>query len=90
MRDDIFSFACLAYELLSGRHPFGRASAVEARGKGLKPRRIRGLSHRQWRVLKRALTFSREDRPGSMQELLDGLALPSGTSEYQLLIMLVP
>jgi len=80
VRDDIFSFACLAYELLSGRHPFGRGSALEAREKGLKPRRIRGLSHRQWRLLKRALTFSREDRPGSMQELLEGLALPSGPS----------
>jgi hypothetical protein len=80
VRDDIFSFACLAYELLSGRHPFGRDSAVEARTKGLKPRRIRGLSHRQWRLLKRALAFSREDRLGSMQELLVGLALPSGMS----------
>jgi len=80
VRDDIFSFACLAYELFSGRHPFGRGSALEARSKGLKPRRIRGLSHRQWRVLKRALAFSREDRPGSMQELLEGLALISGTA----------
>src|SRR5688572_11361460 len=80
VRDDVFSFACLTYELLGGRHPFGRASAVEARSKGLKPRRIRGLSHRQWRVLKRALAFAREDRPGTMQELLEGLALPSGTS----------
>ena len=80
VRDDIFSFACLTYELLSGKHPFGRSSAVEARSEGLKPRRIRGLSHRQWRALKRALAFSREDRPGSMQELLEGLALPSGTS----------
>ena len=79
VRDDIFSFACLAYELLSGSHPFDRGSALEARNKGLKARRIRGLSHRQWGVLKRALAFPREDRPGSMQELLEGLALPSGT-----------
>ncbi len=28
VRDDIFSFACLAYELLSGRHPFDRRSAL--------------------------------------------------------------
>ena len=34
VRDDIFSFACLAYELLSGRHPFGRGSALEAREQG--------------------------------------------------------
>jgi serine/threonine protein kinase len=79
VRDDIFSFACLAYELLSGKHPFDRGSALEARHAGRKPRRIRGLSHRQWRALKRGLAWSREDRPSTMRELLDGLALPPAT-----------
>ncbi len=44
VRDDVFSFACVAYELLSGEHPFGRSSAREARDQGHRPRRIRGLS----------------------------------------------
>ena len=79
VRDDIFSFACLAYELLSGKHPFDRGSAIEARSAGRTPRRIRGLSHRQWRALKKGLAWSREDRTSSMQELLDGLGLPSRT-----------
>ncbi len=72
-RDDIFSFACLAYELLSGRHPFDRRSALVARSEGRKPRRIRGLSRHQWRALKSGLAWARKDRPASMQELLDAL-----------------
>jgi serine/threonine protein kinase len=80
VRDDIFSFSCLAYELLGGKHPFDRGSALEARNSGRKPRRIRGLSSRQWRTLKRGLAWSREDRPASMQELLGGLELPAATA----------
>ncbi len=80
VRDDIYSFACLAYEVLSGEHPFDRRSALVARSEGCKPRRIRGLSRRQWRALKRGLAWAREDRPDSMQELLDDLASPSTAS----------
>jgi serine/threonine protein kinase len=74
-RDDIFSFACVAYEVLAGRHPFARKSAVDAREARLKPRRIRGLSGRQWRTLKQGLAWSRDDRPGTMHEMLDGLGM---------------
>jgi hypothetical protein len=80
VRDDIFSFACLSYELLSGEHPFERRSALQARNEGRKPRRIRSLSRRQWRALRSGLAWAREDRPGNMQELLDSLAPQSGTS----------
>ena len=34
VRDDIFSFSCLAYELLAGTHPFDRCSALNARKDG--------------------------------------------------------
>jgi serine/threonine protein kinase len=77
VRDDIFSFSCLAYELLSAVHPFDRRSALEARTENEKPRRIPGLSRRQWRALKSGLAWSREDRPATMRELLNGLALES-------------
>jgi hypothetical protein len=74
-RDDVFSLACIAYELLSGEHPFNRSPAREARDEGLKIRRIRGLSRRQWQTLRRGLAWAREDRVRSVAELLEGLGL---------------
>jgi serine/threonine protein kinase len=79
VRDDIFSFCCLTYELLSGRHPFDRYSALKARKEGCKARRIRSLSRRQWRVLKSGLAWAREDRPANMPDLLYGLTMQSST-----------
>jgi hypothetical protein len=76
-RDDVFSFACIAYEVLAGRHPFGRKSARDAREASLKPRRIGGLTGRQWRTLKQGLAWDREDRPGTIFETLVGLGLTS-------------
>lgn len=72
-RDDIYAIACVAYELVAGRHPFDRLSAAQARDAGLNPEAPRGLSKRQWRTLRRGLSFSREQRPKSVQEFFDGL-----------------
>jgi hypothetical protein len=84
VRDDIFSFSCLTYELLAGKHPFERCSALKARKDGRKAQRIRDLSRRQWAALESGLAWAREDRPANMPELLQGLALqssaPAGTA----------
>ena len=77
VRDDVFSFSCIVYELLAGTHPFDRCSALNARKDGRKPRRIRSLSRRQWAALERGLAWAREDRPANMRALLRGLALHS-------------
>ncbi|MEO7775333.1 MAG: hypothetical protein ABIT36_01065, partial [Steroidobacteraceae bacterium] len=73
IRDDIFSFSCLAYELLSGTHPFDRRPANVARDNDSQPARIPGLSQRQWRALKRGLSWQRQDRQGDLRELLRDL-----------------
>ncbi len=74
-RDDVFSFCCLAYELLSGAHPFGRRPATEARDSSLEIARIKGISRRQWRVLKQGLSFTRAERPADMHEVARELGL---------------
>jgi len=83
VRDDIFSFSCITYELLVGKHPFDRSSALKARKDGRKARRSRDLWRRQWAALESGLAWAREDRPANMRELLQGLALhssaPAGT-----------
>ncbi len=43
VRDDIYSFGCVAYELLIGAHPYDRRSAREAAALGLVPARAPDL-----------------------------------------------
>jgi hypothetical protein len=71
--DDVYSLACIAYELLSGEHPFGGRSAVLARANGRRPRAIQGLTRKQMQALNRALLWSRGERKIDIVDLLAGL-----------------
>ncbi|MDB5773533.1 MAG: protein kinase [Burkholderia sp.] len=73
-RDDIYALACIAYEVLTGRHPFNRVSAVQARDAGMKPHRPKSLNRRQWRGLKCALSFHRETRTPSVARFMRELS----------------
>ncbi len=75
--DDIYSFAVVAYLMLTGRHPFDRTRADEAAEQGLLAERVKRLTPRQWRTLERCLAFGREERPASMREVINGLLRPS-------------
>ena len=72
-RDDVFSIACVAYELLSGQHPFGRLNAVEMKASRLRIARPKGMSMRRWLALKRGMHWSRAKRTASVQLLLNRL-----------------
>ena len=69
-RDDIYALACITYELLTGRHPFNRLSAIQARAAGMRPQRPPKLGHRQWHGLKCALAFEREARTPTVARFL--------------------
>ena len=56
-RDDVFSLGCVAFEIVAGRHPFGRVPADEAMERKLRPGRIKGIAAHQRRAIKRALNF---------------------------------
>ena len=81
-RDDVFSFACVAYEVLTGQHPFGRLSSLQARDEAKIPPRAWNLSTSQWLSLLSALSWKREQRPASVQELFARLSVeqPVATS----------
>jgi Calx-beta domain len=72
-RDDVFSFACVAYEMLTGRHPYERRSSIEARDAGAVPPRAWTLSANQWLSLLQALSLDREQRPADVRLLADVL-----------------
>jgi len=69
-RDDVFGLACLAYEMLTGRHPFNANTAQEAYRAGLEPAPIAKLSARQWRALAGGLALHRDDRTPNVAQFL--------------------
>jgi serine/threonine protein kinase len=72
-RDDLYALACVTYELLSGKHPFGKLSAAKAYELNLQPPPIPGLKRRQWKALTHALAFRRAQRTASVAKFIDDM-----------------
>jgi len=72
-RDDLYSLAVVIYMVLTGRHPWNRLPADEAQAQNLTAERPVQLSLSQWRALRSALAFHREDRLAGVDELRKAL-----------------
>jgi formylglycine-generating enzyme required for sulfatase activity len=77
-RDDIYALACIAHELLTGRHPFDRMVANDARDSGLKLIRRNSMSAAQFRAIAHGLEFEREKRTPSAESFMAEFTAGSG------------
>ncbi|WP_354684150.1 serine/threonine-protein kinase [Cupriavidus necator] len=87
-RDDIYALACVTYELLTGKHPYQRLGANQARDAALKPVQPPQLSRTQWKTLREALSLDRETRTPTVARFLQGMsAVPMAAAPSRLPLM---
>jgi serine/threonine protein kinase len=71
--DDVYALGCVTFELLTGKHPYDKASAEVAMREGRKPPPVKGLTKHQYKVLCASVAFTNAQRLKSANELVEGL-----------------
>ncbi|MDJ0909590.1 MAG: protein kinase [Woeseiaceae bacterium] len=79
--DDVFSLACLYYRLVAGYRVFGPRNAAEAAEEGMKPQQPANMQEKQWRAVKKALSYARVTRFESMSAFLEALDIQNPAAQ---------
>jgi len=80
--DDVYALACLAYEMLAGKHPFNFHPPAEASAAGIRPARIPSLPEQPWNAIRLGLSPEHEKRPETIRAFLDELGI-TGTERLR-------
>ncbi|HWW21703.1 MAG TPA: serine/threonine-protein kinase [Steroidobacteraceae bacterium] len=75
--DDVYSAACVIYELVTGKHPYKGLETPRAAELNLVPDTVRSLSRAQNSALCKGLAFRRSERAATIAELRLGLFPPA-------------
>ena len=68
--DDIFSFSCIVYELLSSKHPYQRIAANKVDASKTKLIKPKNINYYCWMTLKKGLELKKINRTKSLTHLI--------------------
>lgn len=88
--DDVYSLACMAYEMIRGRHPYIGVDGLPmpadvAQATGAKIENIPGLSRRHMRALRKGLAFERAQRFSNAGEFIDAIKVRNVKRDFAML-----
>ena len=79
--DDIYALACLAYELMTGMHPFDDGAGT--RSPTFPPPLRAGLTAPQYSAITRGLQLEKRNRTPTVRQFMDEFAVPERRSRWQ-------